>query len=176
MSFGTNCSHYQSRDTIPSIKNTIDQSFNLTFPIYFYIYYKWKFKLPRVIPSHDSFLDVFISSLRTINTLYLSCPLLLWLLGEYWFSLFHYVYDCNRPIAPILRQNRCNRCFLTCKDDDGILVQQVQLMNTYNGIEIPGIESRIRIESFSFEQRTMNKSQTENKWESSNEQINEQQQ
>jgi hypothetical protein len=35
LSFGTICSHYQSHDTIPSIKNTIDQSFNLTFPIYF---------------------------------------------------------------------------------------------------------------------------------------------
>jgi hypothetical protein len=28
---------------------------------------------------------------------------------------------------------------------------------TYNGIKIPGIQSRIRIESFSFEQQTMNK-------------------
>jgi hypothetical protein len=39
---------------------------------------------------------------------WLSRPLLLWQLGEYWFRLSHYVYDCNRPLAPILRQSRCS--------------------------------------------------------------------
>jgi hypothetical protein len=32
----------------------------------------------------------------------------------------------------------------------------------YNGIEIPGIQSRIRIESVSFEQRTVNNEQQKN--------------
>jgi hypothetical protein len=34
---------------------------------------------------------------------------------------------------------------------------------TYNGIEIPGIQSRIRIESFSFEQQTMNNEKAKNR-------------
>ncbi len=33
---------------------------------------------------------------------------------------------------------------------------------TYNWVEIPGIQSRIRIESFSFEQQTMNNEKAKN--------------
>ncbi len=29
-------------------------------------------------------------------------------LGEYWFRISHYVYHCNRPLTPVLRQNRCS--------------------------------------------------------------------
>ncbi len=63
---------------------------------------------------------------------------------------------------------------LTCIDGDGILVQQVQWLNE---IEIPGIQSRIRIESLSFEQWTTNKWKAKNKveqkneWRSNNEQY-----
>jgi hypothetical protein len=38
-------------------------------------------------------------------------------LGEYWFRISHYVYDRNRPLAPILRQWRCSLIYdvyLTC--------------------------------------------------------------
>ncbi len=38
----------------------------------------------------------------------LSCPLLALRLGEYWFRISLYVYDRNRPLAPILRQRRCS--------------------------------------------------------------------
>jgi hypothetical protein len=38
----------------------------------------------------------------------LSRPLLLCLLEEYWFLLSRYVYDRNRPLAPIIRQSRCS--------------------------------------------------------------------
>ncbi len=41
------------------------------------------------------------------NLVLLSHPLLLWLLGEYWFCLSRCVYDLNRPLAPILRQSQC---------------------------------------------------------------------
>ncbi len=48
-----------------------------------------------------------------------------------------YVYDCNRPLAPILRQRWCSLMYdvywLALDDDE---------------IEIPGIQSRIRIEYF----------------------------
>jgi hypothetical protein len=37
-----------------------------------------------------------------------SRPLLALWLGEYWFRISCYVYDCNRPLAPILRQRRCS--------------------------------------------------------------------
>ncbi len=37
-----------------------------------------------------------------------SRPLLAVWLGEYWFRLSLYVYDRNRPLAPILRQRRCS--------------------------------------------------------------------
>jgi hypothetical protein len=38
-----------------------------------------------------------------------------------------------------------------------MMVVPVQWYSRYNGIEIPGIQSRIRIEYFSFEKQTMNK-------------------
>ncbi len=39
---------------------------------------------------------------------WLSRPLLLWLLGEYWFRISLYVSVRNRPLAHILRQNWCS--------------------------------------------------------------------
>ncbi len=41
---------------------------------------------------------------------------------------------------------------------------------TYNGIETPGIQSRIRIEYFSFEQQTMNNEKAKNQMETKMEQ------
>jgi hypothetical protein len=38
----------------------------------------------------------------------LSRPLLAIWLGEYWFRISRYVYDSDRPLAPILRQSRCS--------------------------------------------------------------------
>ncbi len=43
-----------------------------------------------------------------------------------------------------------------------VLVQWYSRYFMYNGIEIPGIQSRIRIESVSFEQRTVNNEQQKN--------------
>ncbi len=51
----------------------------------------------------------------------LSHSLLAFGLGEYWFWISLYVYDRNRPLAPILRQRRCclmYDIYLTCIDGD----------------------------------------------------------
>jgi hypothetical protein len=53
---------------------------------------------------------------------------------------------------------------LTRIDDDGMQAQWL------NGIEIPGIQSRIRIESFSFEQQTMKQKSNQEQIKSSKEQ------
>jgi hypothetical protein len=42
-------------------------------------------------------------------------------LGEYWFHISRYVYDCNRPLAPIIRQRQCSLMYdvyLICIDDN----------------------------------------------------------
>jgi hypothetical protein len=59
-------------------------------------------------------------------------------LGEYRFLITIYFYDCNRPLAPILRQRRC--CLMYN------VYWLAQMM--YNGIKIPGIQSRVRTEYF----------------------------
>ncbi len=88
------------------------------------------------------------------QTVLMSHPLLLWLLGEYWFCISRFVYDRNRPLAPILWQSRCSLMY-----DVFWLAKMVMvvLVQWYSRIEIPGIQSRIRIESLSFEQWTMKK-------------------
>jgi hypothetical protein len=70
----------------------------------------------------------------------MSCPLLALHLREYWFRISRYVYDRNRPFAPILRQRRCSLMydvFLTCLDDDEqvlhVLLEGDQ--NTWNTIQ-----------------------------------------
>ncbi len=48
-------------------------------------------------------------------------PLFALCLGEYWFQISLYVYDRNRPLAPILRQRWCSLMYdvyLTCIDGD----------------------------------------------------------
>ncbi len=62
----------------------------------------------------------------------MSCPLLALRRGVYWFRLSRFVYDRNRPLAPILRQRRYSLMydvFLTCIDDD---VETGTLCFTYN--------------------------------------------
>ncbi len=72
---------------------------------------------------------------------WVSCPLLALRLGEYWFRISHYVYDCNRPLAPIRRQRQCSLMYdvcLTCIDDDDEQVLHVLLerdRNTWNTIQ-----------------------------------------
>jgi hypothetical protein len=62
---------------------------------------------------------------------------LLFRLGEYWFRISCYVYDPNRPLAPILRQSRCSlMCdvYLTCIDDDEQVLHIQRDQNTWNTI------------------------------------------
>jgi hypothetical protein len=58
-------------------------------------------------------------------------------LGENWFRISRYIYDCNRPLAPILRQSRCSLMYdvyLTCIDDDEQVLHVQQNQNTWNTI------------------------------------------
>jgi hypothetical protein len=67
----------------------------------------------------------------------LTLCLLLWL-GEYWFRISHYVYDCNRPLAPILRQSQCSLMYdvyLTCIDDDEQVLHVKQDRKTWNTVQ-----------------------------------------
>jgi hypothetical protein len=53
---------------------------------------------------------------------FVSHPLLLWLLGEYWFCLSRYVYERNRPLRAYTKTKSVQSdvlCLLTCIDDDG---------------------------------------------------------
>ncbi len=83
----------------------------------------------------------------------LSRPLLALRLEEYWFCISHYVYDRNRPLTPILGQRQCSLMYDVYRLAQMMMVLLVQW---YSRIKIPGIQSRIRIESFFFEQQTMN--------------------
>jgi hypothetical protein len=59
-------------------------------------------------------------------------------LGEYWFRISRYVYECNRPRGPILRQSRCNLMYdfyLTCIDGDEQVLHIQRDQNTWNTIQ-----------------------------------------
>jgi hypothetical protein len=64
----------------------------------------------------------FFGSTPEIFIAYVSRPLLALRLGEYWFRISCFVYDRNRPLATILRQQRqCSLMYdvyLTCLDND----------------------------------------------------------
>ncbi len=83
--------------------------------------------------------------------LYLAHPLLALRLGEYWFCISLYVYDCNRPLSPILRQ----RCMM-------FIDLHRWWWFLYNGIEILGIQCRIRIEYFLVNNEQWTKESDEN--------------
>ncbi len=66
-----------------------------------------------------------------------SYPLLALWLGEYWFSISLYVYDRNRPLAPILRKRRCSLMYdvyLTCIDDDGSCITGTKYLEYNPGL------------------------------------------
>ncbi len=72
------------------------------------------------------------------NIIIVSHPVLLLWLGEYWFRISRYVYDRNRPLAPILRQSRCSLMYdvyLTCIDDDEQVLHVHRDWNTWNTIQ-----------------------------------------
>ncbi len=90
---------------------------------------------------------------------------------------FVLVQEAKEPITIIDKRDRRNQyspysnlsrgrdksdvwCLLTCIDDDGGSCTMYSRF-LYNGIKIPGIQSRIRIESFLFEQRTMKSKRNE---------------
>jgi succinate dehydrogenase hydrophobic anchor subunit len=95
--------------------------------------------------------------------------LTLWLLnrlGEYWFCIFLYVYDCNRQLAPILRQRLCSLMYDVMMFID--LPRWWWLM--YNELKIPGIQSRVRTEYFLWivEQLTKKRNSNKAEWKSNN--------
>jgi hypothetical protein len=71
-------------------------------PDYSYSYF---LMLITVTPDYSS---SYFLILITVAPDCLSRPLLALRLGEYWFHISRYVSDCNRPLAPILRQSRCS--------------------------------------------------------------------
>jgi hypothetical protein len=94
-------------------------------------------------------------------------------LGEYWFHISRYVYDPNRPLAPILRQCQCSLMYdvyLTCIDDDEQVLHLLRVQVERG--KIPGIQSRIRIESVFFEQSTMNNGKAKEWKQKLNKKIN----
>jgi hypothetical protein len=66
-----------------------------------------------------------------------------------------YVYDHDRQLAPTLRQDCAVWCMFIDSLDDHVDSFKNGYVLLYNGIEIPGIQSRFRIEYFSGEQLTM---------------------
>jgi hypothetical protein len=69
----------------------------------------------------------------------LSRPLLALRLGEYWLRISLYVYDRNRPLAPVLRQRRCSLMYdvdLTCIDDDGSCITASKYLEYNPGLEL----------------------------------------
>jgi hypothetical protein len=74
----------------------------------------------------------------SIASLVLSRPLLVLRLGEYWFRISRYVYDRNRPLAPILRQRRCSLMYdvyWRIDDDDTSCTMVQKDQNTWNTIQ-----------------------------------------
>ncbi len=74
-------------------------------------------------PSQHFFSSMFFPSRRFFHLMFyiLPNPLLALRLGKYWFRISLYVYDRNKPLAPILRQRRCSLIYdvyLTCIDGD----------------------------------------------------------
>jgi hypothetical protein len=89
--------------------------------------------------------------------------------GDYWSHTPFYVYDCNRPLAPILRQRWCSLAY-----DVYWLARWLLFL----GIEIHGTHSRIRTEYLQNNTNTeqlswitniwtkaLNKSRTINNWQ-----------